>query len=402
MDFSPSVIRPPVREVVRQAVRNPLILAASGGPSLTAQAQAAFAGRVGGMWDLGDTSTLYQQHIYGGTAFDAVAAPGQQIGLLIDKSKKSTWTDNTGSTWTKVNGDGVVTVVGNVITITGATTTTRVDRVGGTIPLVPGVAVFDVTAAWSTATGPTVWCRGAPQPPPNGSAQKVISGLGGSTLERVQIDTGTATFTINSLRYWEGNHATQSTAINRPLYQVDGSYGCARFDGVNDLLSTAAINLSASTMALVSIAFAPKDWAVGVVAEFGTGIENGTFSVIKGSPGSGNYVINARSTLTDQARNTAAISLVPVCVTAYIDLSKAATLSKIEATLNGVAGTHTSTADAADSSVNLANLALNLGARAGVSFPANMDLFAVVVRGGSATAGEFALFDQWTRSRVGL
>lgn len=106
--------------------------------------------------------------------------------------------------------------------------------------------------------------------------------------------------------------------------------------------------------------------------------------------------------LAKWARNTTAISLVPVCVTAYIDLSKATTLSKIEATLNGVAGTHTSTADAADSSVNLANLALNLGARAGVSFPANMDLFAIVVRGGSATAGEFALFDQWTRSRVGL
>jgi len=54
------------------------------------------------MWDMGDTATLYQQHIYGGTAFDAVAAPGQQIGLLIDKSKQSTWTDNTGSTWMKV------------------------------------------------------------------------------------------------------------------------------------------------------------------------------------------------------------------------------------------------------------------------------------------------------------
>jgi len=139
------------------------------------------------------------------------------------------------------SGDGVVTVVGNVITITGATTTTRVDRVGGTIQFIPGVAVFDVTAAWSTATGPAVWCRGAPQTPPNGSAQKVISGLGSATLERVQIDTGTATFTINSLKYWEGNHATQSTAINRPLYQVDGGYGCAQFDAVNDALLFPAI-----------------------------------------------------------------------------------------------------------------------------------------------------------------
>lgn len=193
------------------------------------------------MWDMGDTSTLYQQYPNGGIAFDAVTTTGQQVGTAMDKSQKSTWTDNTGSTWTKNSGDGVVTVVGNVITITGATTTTRIDRVGGTIPLVPGVAVFDVTAAWSVATGPLVWCRGAPQPPPNGTAQKIVSALGGSTLERFQIDSGTATFTINSLKYWEGNHATQPTAINRPLYQVVSSYGCAQFDAVNDALLFPAI-----------------------------------------------------------------------------------------------------------------------------------------------------------------
>lgn len=220
-----------------------LILKAGGFKlSPTAQLQAMFAsGRIGGMWDMGDTSTLYQQYANGGTAFDVVTTAGQQVGTAIDKSQKSTWTDNTGSTWTKNTGDGVVTVVGNVITITGATTTTRVDRVGGTIPLVPGVAVFDVTAAWSTATGPIVWCRGAPQTPPNGAAQKIVSNLGGSTLERFQIDTGTATFTINSLRYWEGNHATQSNPTNRPLYQVVSSYGCAQFDGTDDALLFPAI-----------------------------------------------------------------------------------------------------------------------------------------------------------------
>ena len=41
-----------------------------------------------------------------------------------------------------------------------------------------------------------------------------------------------------------GNHATQATTTARPLYKTDGTYHWLQFDGVDDSLSTAAINFT--------------------------------------------------------------------------------------------------------------------------------------------------------------
>jgi len=108
-----SPLKNPVRDVFSPA---------GGSPSLTAQVQALFASRNGGMWDMGDTSTLFQDTA-GTTPVTAVTQP---IGRVNDKS-------------------------GN------------------------------------------------------------------------------------------GNHATQPTAGSRPLYQVDGGYGCAQFDATDDALLFPAI-----------------------------------------------------------------------------------------------------------------------------------------------------------------
>lgn len=375
-------------------------------PSLDAQVQALFAGgKVGGMWDMGDIATLYQQYPNGGTAFDVVTTLGQGLGTTLDKSKKSSWTDNTGSTWTKSSGDGVVTVVGNVITITGATTTTRVDRVGGTIQLVAGIAVFDVTAGWASATGPIVWCRGAPQTPPNGTAQKIVAPLAGSTLERVQIDSGTATFTINSLKYWEGNHATQPTAGWLPLYQVDGGYGCAQFDGINDLLSTAAIDLSASDKAVFSIAFAPNNFTPSILAEFGPNAAgtDGSFYLSCGEHGAGSWAAHARATTYDQVKNVSAITAgVPVVITVAFDLSSDVPSSRIIVRVNGAVVSTAVTYDQTGSASNFTSQIMNFGARAAGLFPSNSKIFSAALIGGALTVPEIELLDRWTRSTVGL
>jgi len=61
-----------------------ILLRGAARPSLTAQVQALFAGgKVGGMWDMGDTATLFQEH-YGATS---VAAVTQTIGMVLDKSQ---------------------------------------------------------------------------------------------------------------------------------------------------------------------------------------------------------------------------------------------------------------------------------------------------------------------------
>jgi len=368
----------PLSSPLKNPVRDVFSPAASS-QSLTAQVQALFAGgKVGGMWELGDTSTLYQQHSAGGTTFDAVTAVGQEVGMAIDKSKQSTWTDNTGSTWAKSSGDGVVTVVGNVITITGATTTTRVDRVGGTIQFIPGVAVFDVTAAWSTATGPFVWCRGAPQIPPNGTAQKIISNLNGSTLERVQIDTGTATFTINSLKYWKGNHATQPTAINRPLYQVDGGYGCAQFDAVNDALLFPAITFGGAFNTFVSskVTGSPglhlwrtADSPNGFWAAYANGDVGSPTPTVSGV-GSPSYAING-------------VALSPV------------TRGQLYSQINGVASVVETTGI-----VLSAETALQMAGYGGFQFQGNAHR--VLMISGTLTAGEKLLCRQWAAQGNGV
>jgi hypothetical protein len=149
------------------------------------------------------------------TGTTPVTAVEQPVGLLLDKSKGGRQSlAVTG--WAKNSGDGTVTVDGNTITITGATTTTRVDIVA------PGWAVGDyadmtVTGFVAGATGQFVFLGGA-------SAYSTLSGtntfrnvIASSTLLRLQINTGSATFVVTSRGYVPGNHASQSTAASRPV-----------------------------------------------------------------------------------------------------------------------------------------------------------------------------------------
>ena len=76
-------IRSPLRPAIRAPLRSPLAPALGGSPSLTAQVQALFASRAGGMWDFGDTSTLFQDAA--GTV--PVTTTGQTMAAAIDISK---------------------------------------------------------------------------------------------------------------------------------------------------------------------------------------------------------------------------------------------------------------------------------------------------------------------------
>jgi hypothetical protein len=145
------------------------------------------------------------------------AGVGDPVGLMLDKSKQQSWIDVTGVVWTKTAGDGVVTVSGNTITITGATTATQVTRSAGSIPLVAGRAKMVIQADWVTATGVNVWLRGGPAAPVNGVQTLRTAPLNNSGLERLDVATGSVTFTISSFQYWAGNHAVQSTAAARPI-----------------------------------------------------------------------------------------------------------------------------------------------------------------------------------------
>ncbi len=161
-----------------------------------------------------DPAYLYQD--VGGTT--PVTAPAQAVALQLDQSKQNSWADSLGNVWTKTSGDGVVSVSGNTITVTGATTATQVTRTSGTIPFSNGLARMVITATWSVATGVQAWIRGAPAVLSNGVTATLTASLSNSALERLDVATGSAVFVVSSLQYWAGNHDTQPTVGSRQIY----------------------------------------------------------------------------------------------------------------------------------------------------------------------------------------
>jgi hypothetical protein len=171
------------------------------------------AGEQGAWYDPSDLSTLFQDSA--GTT--PVTAVEQSVGLMLDKSKGGRQSlPITG--WVKDSGDGVVTVNGGTITITGATTTTRVDI------LAPGWAIgnlgdITINGTVSGAVSPFVFIGGSPFAIVAGTNtyQSLISG---SNLCRVQVASGSATFDVTSRGYVPGNHAYQSTSTSRPVLRA--------------------------------------------------------------------------------------------------------------------------------------------------------------------------------------
>jgi len=218
---------------------------------------------------------------------------------------------------------------------------------------------------------------------------------------------GTGIFAVDnvSVREIPGNHATQPTAGSRPLYQVDGGYGCAQFDGINDLLSTAATDLSASDKAVFSIAFVPNNFTPSILAEFGPNASttNGSFYLSCGEHGAGSWAAHARATTFDQVKNVSAITAgVPVVITVAFDLSSDVPSSRIIVRVNGAVVSTAVTHDQAGSASNFTSQIMNFGARAAGLIPSNSKIFTAALIGGALTVPEIELLDRWTRSTVGL
>jgi len=172
------------------------------------------AGEPGVWYDPSDLSTLFQD--VAGTI--PVTDPGNTVGLMLDKSKGGQQTLPT-TGWAQTSGDGVVTVVDNVITITGATTTTRVDVAS------PGWQIGDyaritVNASIGSAVGPLLFVGGAAAYSTSAGAATYSAVITASTLLRLQVTSGSATFTVTARSRTPGNHATQATAASRPIYGV--------------------------------------------------------------------------------------------------------------------------------------------------------------------------------------
>ena len=233
--------------------------------STTAQVQALFASRAGGMWDFGDTATLFQDSQ--GTA--PVTAVTQPIGMVLDKSQGLilgselvTNGDFSGGTtgWVPRAGAATHAVVGGEMEVTAINTSDQVTE--QSFSVVPG-RTYKVTGTMraagtnSVANSARISILGASvfslaQVSANGVQTPFsLFATANSSTFQVQLSVASlgawgaigdkAYFDNISIKEIPGNHATQPTAGSRPLYQVVGGYGCAQFDATNDALLFPAI-----------------------------------------------------------------------------------------------------------------------------------------------------------------
>ena len=201
-----------------------ILLRGAARPSLTAQVQALFAGgKVGGMWDMGDTSTLFQ-NTAGTTPVTAVTQP---IGIVLDKSQGlvrgveliSNGSFDTDTIWSKGTG---WSITGGAATSVGANQFQALTQTAATI----SGKTYEVSFVVSRTSGSLLFRLGS-------GANKADISASGSYRYVVQADGGSIAFLSNatgfefvgtidnvSVKELPGNHATQPTAGSRPLFSA--------------------------------------------------------------------------------------------------------------------------------------------------------------------------------------
>lgn len=229
------ILQRPLQPVLQQAMQRSLNGVGEGGSTPAFSPASLFAGGEQGVWlDESDLSSMFQSPVSGGVLLIPVTAADQPVAARMDKHIDVGWVVVGNAVWAKTQGDGVLSVVGNVVTVTGATTVTHITRIAGSIPAVPGSARMSIVANYAGATGVQFWLRGAPRALTNNVPVTVVSGLTNSSLERLDVSSGTVSFTINELSYWRGNHWTAPNNSSRPILRLTGGLYSLEWDGVDD------------------------------------------------------------------------------------------------------------------------------------------------------------------------
>jgi hypothetical protein len=189
---------------------------------------------------MGDTSTLYQTF----WASTSVTAPNDPIAAVLDKSRPEQ--DKTAA----FIAGNPTSVTGSSITKSGAVLTLSGSAINDEVKFDPIFAADDTYAYCEfTASGSgqiLVYAGGSPVAftltgSPVASRASMTSNGSSFLIFRAVSAGATGTITVTKVGARKGNHATQPTAIKRPLYQVVGGYGCAQFDATDDALLFPAI-----------------------------------------------------------------------------------------------------------------------------------------------------------------
>ena len=198
-----------------------------------------------------------------------------------------------------------------------------------------------------------------------------------------------------------GHHASQTTSTARPLFQIDGSgHGHLVFDGADDYLSTAAIDLTGTDKVTVFVGTQKISDAgnYSMIASFSdnSGAYLGTFaimapylSVFK------NYSFTSRGT-SEATINLSEFAAPDLCViTAIGDISAPfASLSRN--------GTTPVTSATTQGTGNYGSWPLFIGARSGSSLPFTGNIYSLIVGGALYDAATILEAETWVAEKTGV
>lgn len=305
----------------------------------------------------GGPVTLYQD----GAGTTPVTAVEQFVGLVLDKSQLPLGTTGPTTGWIKHSGDGTVTFDGDLVTITGATVSTRVTPPPSWRPFRPGITrlrivVTSLSGSW------LLYTAGAPISVSGVGAFSNTSTSTNSTLDSVQ-GTGSISFRVVEVTEAPGYHLSQSTATARPkLIQrtdLSGSPFALRSDGTDDRLLSGTIDLAGVPgVQVIGTAVRTAGAARAVLAGFGDPISNTNgFSLEYATDGAtADAGFRVRSGGSAGIAASASPLLTPMVLSGWWNASDKLGRSRI----NGGA---TQTAAGASGNTGLGSGALSVGAR---------------------------------------
>lgn len=359
------------------------------------------AGEQGAWYNPSDLTTLFQDNL-GATP---VTAPGQTVGLMLDKSQGlvlgselvTNGDFSQGSTGWSGSGAGGWVISGGVATHTAgtygtlSTTATDATTAGKSYLL-----TFDFAGTGAL----NVYSRNALIALVSGTGSKrfifTAAATSGPTLN-FEDQTFNGTIDNISVKLLAGNHATQATSTQRPLYQIDGTgRPYLAFDGVDDCMVTNTITPAIDKVQVFAGVRKLSDAASGMLVELGDGTSQpGTFGFRFPSLTLAGATFSSRGTSSANATTGGIPAPSTNVLTGLGDIVAPSSILRS----NGIqVGIDTAT----QGTGNFLAYPIYIGRRAGISNPFNGRLYSLIMRfGANLTTGQITSTESWVNGKTG-
>jgi len=366
-----------------------------------------FAASEPGFWfDPSDLSTLFQDAA--GTT--PVTAAGQSVGLVLDKSKGlvlgpelvTNGGFDTDTAWTlTATAPATVAITGGKLTLVSPAG--EIAHARQTL-VTPG-KLYQVTGSVTIRSGSVKFVVGGGSTEFIFTTSQSFSFLATAVsnnffdISRVAPGGCDADFDNISVRELPGNHATQSTSLSRPTYQVDSNgRGHLLFDGSDDFLVTPTITPGTDKVQVFAGVRKLSDAARGTVAELtaSAASNNGAWHLAAPNAASATFAFESKGTaLTDAIASSGVAAPVTAVVTGIADIGADTNIIRIN-------GTQADSDSGDQGTGNFTAAAVYVGRRGGTSLPFNGRIYSLICRfGPNLTADQIAQTEAWVNSKTG-